>query len=54
MKRLIPILLLFVMLTACAPVDLNAEIPVYDTGIDPSSWAQIPAGEFLSGQFSDA
>lgn len=54
MKRLILTLILFTALPAsCAPVDLNAPIPIYDTGIDPNTWAQIPAGEFHYGQFDD-
>jgi formylglycine-generating enzyme required for sulfatase activity len=38
------------LLAACAPVDLSASLPTYDTGIDPSAWADIPAGEFFFGQ----
>src|SRR5574340_1816105 len=54
MKRLIPTLVLIAaLLASCAPVDLNAPLPSVDTGVDPNSWAQIPAGEFLSGQFDD-
>ena len=54
MKRyLITLLLIVVLLVACAPVDLNAPVPVYETGVDPNSWATIPAGEFLSGQFDE-
>ena len=54
MKRFIPSLLLFaVLLASCAPVDLNAPIPTFDTGIDPNAWAQIPAGEFHFGQHED-
>jgi formylglycine-generating enzyme required for sulfatase activity len=34
-------------------VDLNTPIASYDTGVDPEAWADIPAGEFLSGQFDD-
>jgi len=41
------------LITACAPVDLNAPMPVYDTGVDPESWVVIPAGEFLHGQFDE-
>jgi formylglycine-generating enzyme required for sulfatase activity len=52
-KILLPILLLVTLLTACAPVDLNAALPTFDTGIDPSSWAEIPAGEFYFGQHED-
>ena len=54
MKRIfLPILLLITLLTACASVDLNAALPTYDTGIDPNSWAEIPAGEFYFGQHED-
>lgn len=54
MKRLFPSLILFAALIAsCAPVDLNAPIPAFDTGIDPNTWAQIPAGEFYFGQHED-
>jgi formylglycine-generating enzyme required for sulfatase activity len=52
-KIFLPILLLVTLLTACAPVDLNAALPTYDTGIDPNSWAEIPAGEFYFGQHED-
>ncbi len=41
------------LLASCGPVDLNAPIPVFDTGVDPESWAKIPAGEFHFGQFHD-
>jgi formylglycine-generating enzyme required for sulfatase activity len=40
-------------LLSCAPVDLNAPIPTFDTGIDPNTWVQIPAGEFYFGQHED-
>lgn len=40
-------------LSACTAVDLDAPIPVYETGIDPESWAAIPAGDFLWGQFNE-
>jgi len=54
MKRIfVPLILLTVFLASCAPVDLNAPIPAFDTGIDPNSWAQIPAGEFHFGQHDD-
>ncbi|MFN2147314.1 MAG: formylglycine-generating enzyme family protein [Anaerolineales bacterium] len=42
-----------IFLACCTPVDLNASMPAFDTGIDPDSWAQVPAGEFLSGQHED-
>ena len=41
------------LLASCAPVDLNAPIPAFDTGIDPNTWAQVPAGEFYFGQHED-
>jgi formylglycine-generating enzyme required for sulfatase activity len=52
-KIFLPILLLVTLLTACAPVDLNAALPTLDTGIDPNSWAEIPAGDFYFGQHED-
>lgn len=54
MKRIfLPLILLTVLLASCAPVDLNAPIPAFDTGVDPNTWAQIPAGEFFFGQHED-
>jgi len=53
MKRVVAIILIATVLAACAPVDLNAALPVYDTGVDPNAWAQIPAGEFYFGQHED-
>ncbi len=53
MKRLLlPFLLLSISLTSCAPVDLNEPVPIFDTGVDPNAWTEIPAGQFYSGQFS--
>jgi len=43
----------FMLLASCAPVDLNAPIPTFDTGVDSNTWAQIPAGEFYFGQHED-
>ncbi len=51
-KLTLSLILLFLLLTACKPIDVNAPAPVYETGIDPDSWVAIPAGEFLSGQFN--
>lgn len=52
MKRhLFTSLLIIALLAACTPVDLNAPVPAFDSGIDPNAWASIPAGGFLSGQF---
>lgn len=54
MKRFILIsILLAALLAACAPVNLNAPMPVFDTGVDPNAWAKIPAGDFYSGQFNE-
>ena len=58
-RFLLTLSLLTVLLAACVPVDLNAPIPAFDTGVDPNAWAQIPAGEFYFGQpeeieFTDA
>src|SRR5512136_472317 len=41
------------LLTSCATVDLNAPIPQFDTGIDPASWALVPAGTFYHGQAAE-
>lgn len=54
MKRVFPSLVLFAALIVfCAPVDLNASMPEFDTSIAPNTWAQIPAGEFYFGQHED-
>jgi formylglycine-generating enzyme required for sulfatase activity len=47
------LVLALIFLTACTSVDLDAPIPIVDTGVDPETWAIIPAGEFLSGQHND-
>ncbi|MBI5945681.1 MAG: SUMF1/EgtB/PvdO family nonheme iron enzyme [Chloroflexi bacterium] len=53
-NRFILTLVLFAALIAsCAPVDLNAPMPTFDTGIDPTTWAQVPEGEFFYGQFNE-
>lgn len=46
--------LLIVLLASCAPVDINAPLPAFDTGADTSKWAAIPAGEFLWSQHDKA
>jgi len=53
MKRVVAIILFTTVLAACAPVDLNAAMPIYDSGVDPNAWSQIPAGEFYFGQHED-
>ena len=54
MKRSFLILLAIMLgLTACGPaVDLSSWLPksLIETGIDPNTWATVPAGEFPSGQ----
>ena len=48
MKKFIPTLALLIgFITSCKPVNLNAPIPDFDTGIDPDSWVTIPSGEFF-------
>jgi formylglycine-generating enzyme required for sulfatase activity len=44
------LVLLGLLLSACGSVDLDAPVPVFETGVDPENWATVPAGEFLSGQ----
>ncbi|MBI3172175.1 MAG: SUMF1/EgtB/PvdO family nonheme iron enzyme [Chloroflexi bacterium] len=46
-------LLAMTLLAACAPADLNAPMPAFDTGVDPNAWAQVPAGEFEFGQHEE-
>jgi formylglycine-generating enzyme required for sulfatase activity len=45
-------ILIIILLVSCTPVDLNAPLPTYNTGVDPNTWAIIPAGSFLEGQFN--
>lgn len=47
------ILLLTLIIPACSKVDLNASVPVFDTGVDPRIWVTIPAGSFQFGQNAD-
>lgn len=51
--RAIALAMTLVILVSCAPIDLNASIPAYDTGVDPNAWVNIPAGEFFFGQHDD-
>lgn len=51
--RAIALAMTIIFLASCAPVDLNAPIPAFDTGVDPNAWAQVPAGEFYFGQHED-
>jgi formylglycine-generating enzyme required for sulfatase activity len=47
---LLTALILGVLLVSCAPVDLNAPVPTFETGVDSSAWVTIPAGTFYHGQ----
>jgi formylglycine-generating enzyme required for sulfatase activity len=54
MKRALwTLILLAALLASCTPVDLNAPVPTYETGVDPNSWALVPAGSFHHGQAAD-
>ncbi len=55
MKKLIfSLILLVFLITACQATPLTQQVPppYIDTGIDPESWATIPAGKFPLGQQS--
>jgi formylglycine-generating enzyme len=43
-------LMLALLLTSCGRVDLDAPVPVYDTGVDPNAWVTVPSGTFHHGQ----
>lgn len=54
MKKIILLIALIALgRSACKPIDLDAQVPIFETGIDPETWAFIPAGPFLWGQFDD-
>jgi formylglycine-generating enzyme required for sulfatase activity len=55
--RAIALAMTLLILTSCrqvpgggAPVDLNAPIYVYETGVDYNTWVTIPTGPFYHGQ----
>ncbi len=51
--RTIMICTCLIFLLGCSNSPLETEVPpMLDTGVDSSSWALVPAGEFLLGQFS--
>ncbi len=50
MKRVFIFVVLMMWLVAACTDQTDAEPPVFETGVDPESWALIPAGEFLMGQ----
>ncbi len=53
LRRAAALLAMTILLAACAPVDLNAPMPAFDTGVDSNAWAQVPAGEFEFGQHEE-
>jgi len=53
LRRAAALLAMTILLTACAPVDLDAPMPAFDTGVAPNAWAQVPAGEFEFGQHEE-
>jgi formylglycine-generating enzyme required for sulfatase activity len=53
-RNLTTLLLAAMLLSACASAGVNAAPPAIQTGVDPQSWAQIPAGEFLAGPHAEA
>ena len=53
LRRSLQSLLAMTLLISCAPVDLNAPMLAFDTGIDPNTWVQVPAGEFYYGQHDE-
>jgi len=50
---LVAVLAATLLLAACGTVDLNAPILSVETGVDPETWAFVPAGAFVSGQHND-
>jgi len=52
-RFLFPLVLITVLLASCGPVELNAPMPTFATGVDPDAWAQVSAGEFFYGQHED-
>ena len=53
MKRIMIITLtLLFILTACQHVDFQTQPPIFDTGMANDDWVEVPAGEFLQGQFN--
>lgn len=44
--------IIVLLAVACASGQAPATPLKYETGIDPEAWVQVPAGEFLFGQFN--
>ena len=51
--RAMTLIMTLVIMASCAPVDLNAPVPTYETGVDPAAWVTIPAGTFYHGQAAE-
>jgi formylglycine-generating enzyme required for sulfatase activity len=51
--RAIALIMTLVIMTSCAPVEPNAHVPAYETGVDPAAWVTIPAGTFYHGQAAE-
>jgi formylglycine-generating enzyme required for sulfatase activity len=51
--RTIFLAMTLLFMVSCGPVDLNAPVPMVETGVDAEAWATVPAGEFLSGQHDE-
>jgi formylglycine-generating enzyme len=50
MKRAcIALLCVVVLVSGCGARPADVTPPVYNTGVNPDSWARVPAGEFLMG-----
>ncbi len=52
-QRIILITLILFLCTGCKAVDLDMPVPQFETGIDPESWENVPAGEFYYGQHGE-
>jgi len=50
----IALIVVWLLLAGCARVDVDAPVPIYDTGVDANAWVRVPAGEFVAGQFNEA
>lgn len=55
MNRICLLVLALLLTVGCGVASAQPDsLPVIDTGIDPATWAIIPAGEFLMGQHNRA
>jgi formylglycine-generating enzyme len=42
-----------ILLSGCAASVATAALPRVETGVDPTAWAKVPAGEFILGQHEE-